>query len=186
MLGLILIFIAKAIEVSLTTLRMLYLNKGAKIQASTIGFIEVLIWIKVAAVVLDGIDENPTQMFIYALGFAAGSYVGMMIEDRIGLGYSNLEIVTDVESGDFLADEIRDLGKAVTEINAKGRDGRRVILSIYVRRKNKDKVLSLIREMNINGVVTVSEVQKAYGGFGLKQEKQKLKKKIEIAKKTDS
>lgn len=179
MLGLIIIFIAKAVEVSLTTLRMLYLNKGAKIQASAIGFIEVLIWIKVAAVVLEGINDNPAQMFIYALGFAAGSYVGMIIEDRIGLGYSSLEIVTDIESGDLLAGEIRNLGKAVTEIDAKGRDGKKVILSIYVRRKSKDKVLSLIRELNVNGVVTVSEIQKAYGGFGLKPKTSRLKKKFE-------
>lgn len=177
MFGLFLIFTAKAIEVSLTTLRMLFLNKGARLYASSIGFIEVLIWIKVASVVLEGINENPAQMFIYALGFAAGNYVGMMIEDKIGLGYSNLEIVTDVEGGEILSAKMRGLGKAVTEINAKGRDGDRVVLSLYVKRKNKDDVLKLIKDINANCVVTVSEIQKAYGGFGLKPESKRLRKK---------
>lgn len=178
MLGLVIIFIAKAVEVSLTTLRMLYLNKGAKFYASAIGFVEVLIWIKVASVVLEGINDNPAQMFIYALGFAAGNYVGMKIEDKIGLGYSNLEIVTDIESGELLTSEIRNLGKAVTVIDAKGRDGMRVVLSIYVKRKSKDEILSLIRELNVNGVVTVSEIQKAYGGFGLKPKASKMRRKV--------
>lgn len=168
MIGLILIFVAKVVEVTLTTLRMLYINKGAKIQAASIGFIEVLIWLKVASIVLVGIDEYPSRMFIYALGFAAGSYVGMMIEEKIGLGHSRLELVTDIESGEKFTEKLRELGKAVTSIDAKGRDGEKVILSIYVKRKSKNEVLDLARDMNIKGIITVADIQKAYGGFGLK------------------
>lgn len=168
MVGLILIFIAKVFEVTLTTLRMLYLNKGAKIQAASIGFVEVLIWLKVASIVLVGIEEHPARMFVYALGFAAGSYVGMVIEEKIGLGYSRLEVVTDIETGGEFTEELRKIGKAVTTINAEGRDGGKVILSIYVKRKNKDDVLRIARDMDIKGIITVSDIQKAYGGFGLK------------------
>ena len=168
MVGLILIFIAKVFEVTLTTLRMLYLNKGAKIQAASIGFVEVLIWLKVASIVLVGIEEHPSRMFVYALGFAAGSYVGMVIEEKIGLGYSKLEVVTDIETGSEFTEALRSLGKAVTTINAGGRDGEKVILSIYVKRKSKDDVLKVARDMDIKGIITVSDIQKAYGGFGLK------------------
>lgn len=168
MLGLILIFLAKIVEVSLTTMRMLYLNKGARIHASTIGFFEVLIWIKVASIVLVGIEDNPARMFIYALGFAAGSYVGMRIEERIGLGYSHLEIVTNVEDCLLLAEKIRETGKAVTIINGQGRNGEKQILSMYVKRREKDEVLKLAKDENLKGVITVSEIQKVYGGFGLK------------------
>lgn len=168
MLGLILIFGAKVFEVTLTTLRMLYLNKGAKVQAASIGFVEVLIWLKVASIVLVGIEEHPARMFVYALGFAAGSYVGMVIEEKIGLGYSKLEVVTDKENAALFTSVLRDFGKAVTVINAEGKDGEKRVLSLYVKRKNKDEVLRLANEMNISGIVTVSDIQKAYGGFGLK------------------
>lgn len=166
--GLLIIFLAKVVEVTLTTMRMLYLNKGAKFYAAGIGFIEVLIWIKVASVVLEGINENPAQMFVYALGFAAGSYVGMMIEDKIGLGYSRLEIITNETDGSLLANEIRALGKAVTISKSSGRDGENVVLSTFLRRKTKELVLNKAKEMDIKGVITVSEIQKVYGGFGLK------------------
>lgn len=167
--ALLLIFIAKIAEVSLTTMRMIYINKGAKIQASVIGFVEVMIWLQVASVVLVGINDNPAKMIVYALGFAAGSYVGLMIEDKIGLGYSRLEIITSPEEGEVLASELRDLGKAVTVTEAKGKDGGKVILSTFVRRKTKGVVLDKIEQLNTQGVVTISEIQKVYGGFGLKK-----------------
>lgn len=168
MLGLVLIFLAKIVEVSLTTMRMLYLNKGAKIHASTIGFFEVLIWIKVASIVLVGIEENPARMFIYALGFATGSYVGILIEERIGLGYSHLEIVTNIEDSLPLISKIRETGKAITVVDGEGKDGKKQILSMYVKRKEKDKILEIAKNINLSGVITVSEIQKVYGGFGLK------------------
>ncbi|NMA72552.1 MAG: hypothetical protein GX961_11640, partial [Firmicutes bacterium] len=77
MTGLLFVFFAKVIEVTLTTLRMLFVNKGAKLYASTIGFLEVLVWVKVASIVLVGINENPASMFVYALGFSVGAYVGI-------------------------------------------------------------------------------------------------------------
>lgn len=168
MLAVLVIFFAKVFEVTLTTMRMVYINKGAKVYASLIGFVEVLIWLKIASVVLVGISEHPTKMIAYALGFAAGSYVGMKIEEKIGLGYSRLEIITSIKEGEILADEIRKLGKAVTMTDANGRDGERVILNIFVKRKTKETILKRMEELNINGVTTISEIQKVYGGFGLK------------------
>lgn len=168
MLELIAIFSAKVAEVSLNTLRLMFLSKGEKIYAAIIGFVEVLIWLKVASVVIVGINEYPTRMVAYALGYSIGIIVGMKIEEKIGLGYSNLQIITNEEDGDILADEIRKLGKAVTVIKGEGRDSEKVILSTYVKRKNKNQVLDKVRELKTQGVVTVSETQKVYGGFGVK------------------
>lgn len=168
MLELIAIFSAKVAEVSLNTLRLMFLSKGEKIYAAIIGFVEVLIWLKVASVVIVGINEYPTRMVAYALGYSIGIIVGMKIEEKIGLGYSNLQIITNEIDGDILADEIRKLGKAVTVIKGEGRDSEKVILSTYVKRKNKNQVLDKVRELKTQGVVTVSETQKVYGGFGIK------------------
>jgi uncharacterized protein YebE (UPF0316 family) len=168
MLELIAIFSAKVAEVSLNTLRLMFLSKGEKIYAAIIGFVEVLIWLKVASVVIVGINEYPTRMVAYALGYSIGIIVGMKIEEKIGLGYSNLQIITNETDGDILADEIRKLGKAVTVIKGEGRDSEKVILSTYVKRKNKNQVLDKVRELKTQGVVTVSETQKVYGGFGIK------------------
>lgn len=168
MFSILLIFLAKIVEVTLSTLRVVYVNKGEKVIASVIGFVEVMIWLKVASVVIVGINDEPYKMFAYALGFAAGSYVGIKIEEKIGLGHTRLEIITTSEEGKLLAEEIRLLGKAVTLSEAHGKDGNNVVLTTFLKRKTKETVLEKCKEMEISGVITVSEIQKVYGGFGLK------------------
>lgn len=168
MFSVLLVFLAKVVEVSLSTMRVVYVNKGAKFYAASIGFVEILIWLKVASVVLAEVNEDPAKMFAYALGFSAGSIVGIKIEERIGLGYSRLEIITTLEQGEILADEIRKLGKAVTVTDASGKDGNKVVLNTFLKRKTKEVVLNKIKELNIECVITVSEIQKVYGGFGFK------------------
>lgn len=167
MLELIMIFIAKVMEVSLTTLRTVFISRGEKLYASALAFVEISIWLVVAGVVLDDITENPARMIVFALGFTAGSYVGLMIEEKLGLGYSNVQVITNMEDGQIMADSLRELGNAVTTIDGHGRDSDRVILSTYVKRKKKDELLQRVEDLKIQGVVTVSETQKIYGGFGI-------------------
>lgn len=162
------ILLAKIVEVSLTTIRLVFVSKGEKIYASTIGFVEVMIWLKVASVVLVDINEYPAKMIVYALGFALGNYIGLTIEDKIGLGYSNIQIIVKAGSGQEIADSIRKMGRAVTIVQGEGRDSKNVVLITYVKRKDKNVILSMIKEKEINGIVTVSETQKVIGGFGIK------------------
>lgn len=165
---LIVILLAKIVEVSLTTLRLVFINKGNKLLVTIIGFIEVTIWLKVASVVLVGINEHPAKMIVYAVGFALGNYIGLLIEDKLGLGYSQIQIITSLENCENLANFIRGKGKAVTVVNAEGKDSNKVILFTYVKRKDKDKLVNQINDLNISCVITISETQKIYGGFGVK------------------
>ena len=165
---LIIIFIAKVIEVSLTTLRMVFVGRGEKFYASAIGFVEIIIWLNVASVVLVNINENPAKMVTYALGFALGSFVGLTIEDKIGLGYANIQIITDQVNGLSLATSIRELGRAVTVLEGEGKDSKNLILTTFVKRKDRDTILSTLKDKEVNGLITVAETQKIYGGFGIK------------------
>jgi uncharacterized protein YebE (UPF0316 family) len=56
-----LIFLARIIEVSLGTLRVIFVNKGHRKQAFLLGFIEVTIWVFVASRVIVGITEQPLK-----------------------------------------------------------------------------------------------------------------------------
>lgn len=168
MLELLIILVAKVVEVSLTTLRMVFVGRGEKHFAAGIGFIEVMIWLNIASVVLVNINENPAKMVVYALGFSLGSFIGLYIEEKIGLGYSNVQIITNSSDGLILANLIRELGRAVTVIESKGKDDDNLILTTFVKRKDKDSIVDLLKEKEINGIITVTETQKIYGGFGIK------------------
>lgn len=167
MLELLIILVAKVIEVSLTTLRMVFVGRGEKHYAAGIGFVEIMIWLNVASVVLVNINENPAKMFVYAFGFSLGSFIGLHIEEKIGLGYSNIQIITNKESGLSIAKQIREEGRAVTIIEGEGKDNNNLILTTFIKRKDKDKLLTTLREQQIDGIITVTETQKVYGGFGI-------------------
>jgi uncharacterized protein YebE (UPF0316 family) len=93
--------------------------------------------------------------------------VCIIIEDKLGLGYSQIQIITDIDNGEDLANSIRELGRAVIVVKGEGRDTEKAVLTTYVRRKDKDDLLGRIDYDKI-GVITVSETQKIYGGFGIK------------------
>lgn len=80
------IFFARIIDVSLGTVRIILVSKGYKNQATIISFIEIFIWIIVISRIIQHIDQW-INYFAYAGGFAVGNYVGMLIEERMTLGY---------------------------------------------------------------------------------------------------
>ena len=70
------VFLARIVDVSLGTFRTIITVKGKALYASIIGFFEVLIWF---LVVKEALNTNETGILIgisYALGFAAGTYIG--------------------------------------------------------------------------------------------------------------
>lgn len=167
MFELIIIFFAKIIEVSLMTLRTVFLTKGEKVLASCIGFIEVLIWLIVVSNVLSTVQEDPKKMVVYALGFAAGCYVGTILEEKLAIGLLTMQIIVSEEEGVPLANYLRENNIGVTLVRGEGKDNPRTILMLHIKRKNKDKVMQLIEQEDIKSVISVTETKMVRGGYGL-------------------
>ena len=165
----LIIFLAKIVEVTLSTLRTVLVTKGEKIYVAIIGFIEVSIWLKVVSVVLTGISESPAKMLAYALGYACGSLVGLTLEEKIGLGYSTIQIIANKDQGNVLAKLLRDEGKAVTILEGEGMDSKKSVLLTHIKRKDKELIMKKIEDLNIQVVVTISETKKIYGGYGIRK-----------------
>lgn len=79
------IFLARILDVSIGTLRILFISKGFRGKATVLGFFEVLIWIIVVAQIIQNLD-NWLNYVAYAGGFAAGNYVGMFLEEKMKMG----------------------------------------------------------------------------------------------------
>lgn len=161
------ILIAKIIEVSLSTVRIVLITKGERGIGAVIGFFEVLLWVFVASNVIKDIATDPFKGVIYALGFAIGNYVGSFIEEKIGLGLSELQIIVKEEHGHELAEELREENLAVTLIRGEGKNYDRYILLMFVPRKRVPTVIKKIRSIQENAVITVSETKPIYGGYGI-------------------
>lgn len=159
----IMIFLSRICDVTLGTIRIIFVSRGLKRYAPFLGFFEVLIWIVVIGQLVQHL-HSVTSYIGYASGFAVGNFVGMWIENRLAFGTYLLRIMVS-GSGDKLAQEIHDAGFGVTRIDAQGSTGPVVMLYTVVKRRDLKSVQAVIREHAPKAFVTTEDVRSAEMGF---------------------
>ena len=97
----LLIFLARIFDVTLSTIRIIFVMSGKKSIAPILGFFEALIWLLAIGQIFHNID-NIWSYLAYAGGFAAGTYVGMVIEEKLALGRVVVRLITNTEVDSFL------------------------------------------------------------------------------------
>ena len=78
----LLIFLARITDVSINTIRIIYVLGGRRATATILGFFESFIWLMAIRQIFEHLD-NWICYVAYPGGFAMGILVGMMIEERI-------------------------------------------------------------------------------------------------------
>jgi uncharacterized protein YebE (UPF0316 family) len=160
------ILVAKIIEVSMATVRIVLITKGERLIGAIIGVVEVAIWIFLAGTVITNISEDPLKAVFYAIGFGIGNYLGSLIEEKLGIGTAEVQAIVLEEHGQELADLIRNQGYAVTVVDGQGMNHKRNILFTFISRKKVHSLVKLIQASQENVVITISESKPVYGGFG--------------------
>jgi len=153
----LLIFFTRILDVSLGTLRIIFVSKGNKRIAPLLGFVEVFIWILAISRIMQNLD-NPLNYFAYAAGFATGNYIGMLIEEKLALGVMNIRIITQ-QNADVLIHQLQEHGFGTTSVNAKGRMENVHIIYTIVQRTNINKVIKLIQEYNPHAFYSIEDIR---------------------------
>ena len=162
-LGALLIFGLRICDVSIGTLRSLYVVRGERKVAVPLAFVESLIWIFAMSKIMGQITTgNYYNMFAYSAGFATGTLLGITIERWIASGWILVRIITK-EDALTLAIRERDFG--VTEVQGEGRFGEQSLLFIVAPRRRGNELLELVRETDAQAFVTVDAVNTAMGGY---------------------
>ena len=163
-LGLLLIFFARIVDVSCNTVRILFLVKGQRFIAACIGFFEIMIYMVTLGYVLGG-GKTLTfpELIFYCAGFAAGNYVGSWLEERLMNTFILVEVILDDdENANMAINAVRCMGLGATVINGMGRDGPKLVVEIFCRRHDVITVQELFSDQ---GFVTVSDVKRCSGGW---------------------
>ena len=163
----LIILVGKMIEVTMATTRIVLITKGEKLKGAIIGFFEVIIWAILIANVLKDITADPIKLVIYSIGFSLGNYLGTTFEQKLGFGTVRIESIVKEEHGATLARELRNNGFAVTVIEGQGKDYKRNVLIMHIKRKRTEEAVSLIKNLQGNVVITVNEIKPVYGGYGI-------------------
>jgi len=153
----LLIFIARIFDVSIGTLRIIFLNKGYGSIAPILGFFEVLIWIVVIAQVMQNADSW-IHYLAYAGGFAAGTYVGMRIEQRLAIGTNLIQVITKKEASHLIR-ALRKRRVRTASVRGIGNDGPINILYITTARRTLEPLFATIKKYNPNAFITVEGVR---------------------------
>jgi len=159
----LLIFIARVVDVTLGTMRIIFTSRGARKLAPLLGFVEVFIWVAVISQMVKGVNHVVSYL-AYAAGFAAGNYVGMWIENRLALGTVVLRIIL-AQSGDTLAEALHQAGYGVTRVDGMGANGPVKLLYAIVRRKALPGVLEIVHQTTPKAFIAIEEVRSTEQGI---------------------
>jgi uncharacterized protein YebE (UPF0316 family) len=161
--GSLFIFALRVVDVSMGTFRIMVTVRGHRGMSAAIGFVEVLIWIVAVGQALQHLDSI-YHVVGYAAGFAAGNYVGILVENGLALGTVVVRAIIPDETDRDTARTLREEGYVVTELEGRGRDGPVDVLNTVVPRKDAADVVAHIEAAVPDSFITVEELRTTHRG----------------------
>ncbi|MDF1576274.1 MAG: DUF2179 domain-containing protein [Bacteroidales bacterium] len=153
----VLILMARVVDVSLDTIRVIMVAKGYRNLAPFVGFSQSLIWLITITRIMANLDNWFTYLG-YAFGFGLGTYVGMILEGKLALGYELVRVITK-KGADDLINGLREQGYALTTVPGMGREGEVGVLYIIIRRKVLREVVGIIQKYNPKAFYTIEDMR---------------------------
>jgi uncharacterized protein YebE (UPF0316 family) len=153
----IIIFLARICDVSIGTVRIIFVAKGYKGRSALLGFIEVLLWIVVIAQIMQTAN-NLISYIAYAGGFAMGNYFGMLIEEKLSIGNVIVRIISTQNTSPLIS-SLKENNFRLTFLSGSGSYGEVKILFTVVKRKKLKKLINIIKEFNPKAFYSIEDIR---------------------------
>lgn len=157
------VFVMRLIDMSLDTLRLLFMMRGRKLLSGLIGATQAAVFILAVSQVLSG-PLNPWTVAGYSLGFGFGVIVGMIAEERMAMGYAMFRVYSQRQGAD-IAEVLRAAGHAATLFTGQGKEGEVSVINCAVARREVAKVRALIIRVDPQAFITLDEVRPLQSGY---------------------
>ena len=151
-----LIFAARVADVSMGTVRVIFVSRGLKYLAPIVGFFEILIWLLAIGQIMRNLS-NPVCYIAYAGGFAMGNYVGIRIAEKLSLGVVLIRVVTKKDAIS-LVECLKSENYGVTSVDGHGTSGEVKVVFTIVPRREVQRVVELVKKFNPNAFYSMEEV----------------------------
>ncbi|UCH72127.1 MAG: DUF2179 domain-containing protein [Thermoplasmatales archaeon] len=153
----LLIFFARVCDVSLGTIRIIFVSKGLRYLAPIIGFFEILVWLMAIGQIMQNLTNVYYYVF-YAGGFAMGNLVGIIIEEKLSIGTVGIRIITRREAKELII-ALRKADFGVTAVDADGAKGKLKIIFTVVNRQNIQEVIKIVKQHNPNAFYSIEDIR---------------------------
>jgi uncharacterized protein YebE (UPF0316 family) len=157
------IFLLRVFNNTLSTVRLILITRQRRLLATTLAFIESMIFVLVFANIISDLS-NWLNMVAYAGGFAVGGYIGMAVEQRFITSFMTVNIITH-DSGHEIALALRAQGYGVTEAFGEGREGMVTMLRSVVVQRDVPKTLKIVREVSPAAFIALEELRGVQHGW---------------------
>lgn len=158
----VLIFCARILDVSIGTVRTIFVIGGRRYVSAALGFVEVIVWALAVGGVIKFLN-NPVALLAYGGGYATGTLVGMTVEQRLAIGHRVVQIINrDISI--CVSTALRQAGFRVTRLEGSGRDGPVEMVFCVVKRRRLGGVLKIIRDIAPQAFVSIERADHAGEG----------------------
>ena len=153
----LLIFLARVSDVSINTVRVIYMLNGRRFLSTALGFFESLIWLMAISQILQNVT-NPVSYLAYSSGFATGIFVGMLIEERLAIGNIIVRIISQKDATNLIRN-LRDLGLRITVLDAEDNNGPVSVIFLVSKRQELKQITDVVEQTNPMALFTVEGVK---------------------------
>jgi uncharacterized protein YebE (UPF0316 family) len=159
------VFFARITDVTIGTVRTIFLVDGRKYIAAILGFVEVTIWF---LVVRNAIVSNVGIIYVvvaYAGGFASGTLLGSFISSKLMAEKLTVNVVTSNRQL-TLVDQLRDHKFGVTKMECTGRnESLRYFLFLEIKASRLDEMTEIVKKIDPGAFITVNRTKVVVNGF---------------------
>ncbi|TFV93508.1 DUF2179 domain-containing protein [Algoriphagus kandeliae] len=153
-----LIFVARVGDVSINTLRIMFMMNGKKNIAPILGFFEALIWLLAIGQIFQNIN-NPISYIAYAAGFGMGTYVGMRFDEKLALGRVLVRVITPKPLPE-LVEYMKEKDYRFTSVGAEGRYGKVNLLFTVMKRDTLQTFIDKVKSLDEKAFYTIESVKR--------------------------
>ncbi len=164
-----LIFVSRVADVGLGTIRVQLIVRRRKFLATAIGFVEILIYILIVSRVISDIDNwqgwiTLIPVLAYACGFATGTFVGIILTEKMGRGLIEVTIITQ-EPREVVEAAVREAGFALTRYEGMGREGPVDVFSAICSSRELPRLMQVLTLIDPKAFVYTQELAGLRGGY---------------------
>jgi len=157
-----LIFVFRILDVSLGTIRVIFISKGFRILAPVMGFFEILIWLAAIQTIFGNLN-NPFYMIVYAAGFSCGTFTGIIIEEKLSVGKVMIRVITGGDASSLLQ-QLKKNKYTMTVAGAHGPEGEVQNIIMVVKRQHTKKIIKIVKDFNPKTFFVIEDVKYASEG----------------------
>ena len=153
----LLICCSRVLDVSIGTVRVVFVSKGLKYFAPIVGFFEVLLWIIIVSQVMKNLS-NPLYYVAYAAGFSVGTFIGLNIDEKLSIGIASIRIITNRRVDEILT-TLRSKNFGVTRLRGEGAFGPVDFLFTITDRIHINEVTEIVKNIDPNIFYVIEDIK---------------------------